>query len=447
MNQEGVFQQMNAHPITNEDLIAYAADELAGDEFFRVVMHVSNCVECTISVNRYRRIRSVLRSDDSVAPPRQTLARAFAIYSSYRPLARPISVSTIWRRRLTIASVPLAMAVFLFFCVSTILPAQYVPPNSPLYPARTVVEGFSETFSRVMGGLRTIITAPFNQAISKETSTPDQPAPSVEEQTPAIVGTAPSQPSVSPSQVRSPASQTNLPPAQTQTLAGQTMTAPAQASALPGQTQTPAGSVIPLPGQTPSQITLPTRSVVQTSPVPSQPAPPSTGQSQLTQPTSPPAQPTSPLAQSQTPQSITLPSPSHPAQPTSVPIPGQPTASLPALTAQARPPSPSPIRTAIALAATATPAILPATAMPVPIASATPGAPTSVSQALPTFTLVPTAVAIVPAATPLAAPTSAPTAEKPGIRIDDTGMVILIGIVLVVIGVAALDGLRKRARK
>ncbi len=440
MNEEGVFQQMNVHPITNEDLIAYAADELAGDEFFRVVMHVSNCVECTISVNRYRRIRSVLRSDDSIAPPRQTLARAFAIYSSYRPLARPISVSTIWRRRLTVASVSLAMAVFLLFCVSTILPAQYVPPNSPLYPARTVVEGFSETFSRVMGGLRTIITAPFNQAISKETSTPDQTAPGLEEQTPTVAETLPKQPSVPPSQVQSPASQTSLPPAQTQTLAGQTMTVPAQASASPGQTQTPAGSVIPLPGQTPSQITSPTRSVVQTSPVPSQPAPPSTGQSQLTQPTSPPAQPTSPSAQSQTP-------PSQPAQPTSVPIPGQPTASLPAPTSQARPPSPSPIRTAIALAATATPAILPATATPVPIASATTGAPTSVSQALPTFTLVPTAVAIVPAATPLAAPTSAPTAEKPGIRIDDTGMVILIGIVLVVIGVAALDGLRKRVRK
>lgn len=435
MNEEGVFQHMNAHPIADEDLIAYAADELVGDEFFRVVMHVSNCVECTVSVNRYRRIRSVLRSDDSVAPPRQTLAHAFAIYSSYRPLVRPISVSTIWRRRLTVATVSMAMALFLFLCVSSILPAQYVPSDSPLYPARTVVAGFSETFSRVMGGLRALITAPFDPGVSKETSTPGQTAPSLEEQTPPIAETLLKQPSVSPSQVQSPASQTNLPPPQTQTAVGQTVTTPAQTSA-------PLGSVIPLPGQTPSQVIAPTRSVVQASPVPSQPTPPSTGQLQPTQPTSPPAQPTSPSPQSRPPQSITSPPPAQPAQPTSVLTPGQPTASLPA-----RPPSPLPISTSIALAATATPAILPATSTTVPIAPATPGAPTIVSQVLPSSTLVPTVVAIVPAATLQAAPISAPTAEKPGIRIDDTGMVVLVGIVLLVIGIAALDGWRKRAKK
>lgn len=75
---------MNHHSVCEEELIAYAAGELCGDDFTRVAAHVSCCDECVSTVEYFRKICMTFCSDDSANPPAETIARAQAIYSPHR---------------------------------------------------------------------------------------------------------------------------------------------------------------------------------------------------------------------------------------------------------------------------------------------------------------------------------------------------------------------------
>ena len=74
---------MDEHWVPYEQLIAYAALELDESGTSQVTTHVNECLECAATVHYYRQVRAFLRLDDMPAPPPQTLARAYAIFSQY----------------------------------------------------------------------------------------------------------------------------------------------------------------------------------------------------------------------------------------------------------------------------------------------------------------------------------------------------------------------------
>src|SRR5712692_7779935 len=84
------------HQVSYEKLIAYAAGELVPDEFDAIGRHVRICDKCAATVAHYHSIRSILRSDDSLVPPRVTLERAQAIFSSQRVASPRQAVEIHW---------------------------------------------------------------------------------------------------------------------------------------------------------------------------------------------------------------------------------------------------------------------------------------------------------------------------------------------------------------
>jgi hypothetical protein len=71
---------MSKHGFTLEKLIAYAAGELDADATAAVEAHLRDSAEDARRVERLRRIIATMRSDDSVAPSAEALARAKALF-------------------------------------------------------------------------------------------------------------------------------------------------------------------------------------------------------------------------------------------------------------------------------------------------------------------------------------------------------------------------------
>jgi anti-sigma factor RsiW len=75
------------HPIPDEQLLAYAADELAPDAAASVADHLSGCRDCATTVHLYRLAAATVRASDELAPSAAALARAKAIFPQRSPLA------------------------------------------------------------------------------------------------------------------------------------------------------------------------------------------------------------------------------------------------------------------------------------------------------------------------------------------------------------------------
>lgn len=76
---------MSAHPIDDEQLIAFANDELAGAAATTVAAHLAGCAVCTQTVARFRLVRATVAADERDAPPAATLSRAKALFRARRP--------------------------------------------------------------------------------------------------------------------------------------------------------------------------------------------------------------------------------------------------------------------------------------------------------------------------------------------------------------------------
>lgn len=75
---------MSGHAVDDERLIAYANDELGGDEAAIVAAHVAGCAGCAATVARCRMVRAMLYADDSVPPPAAAVARAKGLFGEWR---------------------------------------------------------------------------------------------------------------------------------------------------------------------------------------------------------------------------------------------------------------------------------------------------------------------------------------------------------------------------
>ncbi len=76
---------MSSHPVPYERLIDYAADDLNDLEAAAVAGHVATCRECAATVSRYRAVRRVLSSAETLAPSLAALARARALFRHTQP--------------------------------------------------------------------------------------------------------------------------------------------------------------------------------------------------------------------------------------------------------------------------------------------------------------------------------------------------------------------------
>ncbi len=79
---------MSSHPVPYERLIDYAADDLSDLEAAAVAAHVATCTDCAATVSRYRAVRRVLNSAETVGPPLAVIARARALFRHAQPSAR-----------------------------------------------------------------------------------------------------------------------------------------------------------------------------------------------------------------------------------------------------------------------------------------------------------------------------------------------------------------------
>ncbi len=83
---------MSENQVTYEQLIAYAAGELAADEAAEVEAHLARDPSAAATVARYRMAQATLRGDDSVEPPAESVARARAIFDPGRAAAARPSI-------------------------------------------------------------------------------------------------------------------------------------------------------------------------------------------------------------------------------------------------------------------------------------------------------------------------------------------------------------------
>jgi anti-sigma factor RsiW len=86
---------MTRPTITDEQLIAFAAGELTGQEAARVESRLATDAEAARLVALYRRVRERMNEDDAPEPPAETLARAKALFAR-----RPTESGPGWLERL-----------------------------------------------------------------------------------------------------------------------------------------------------------------------------------------------------------------------------------------------------------------------------------------------------------------------------------------------------------
>jgi Domain of unknown function (DUF5667)/Putative zinc-finger len=74
---------MPDHRISTEQLLAFAAGELDAAERTSIEQHLSGCRDCSETIERFHRVRAVLRAAEGEQPSQSLIARAQAIH---RPL-------------------------------------------------------------------------------------------------------------------------------------------------------------------------------------------------------------------------------------------------------------------------------------------------------------------------------------------------------------------------
>jgi anti-sigma factor RsiW len=83
---------MSESGVTYDELIAFAAGELAAEQAGRVEAYASRHPDAAATIARYRMARSTVRADDGVDPPPQAVAEAKAIYRPPREPSRAPSL-------------------------------------------------------------------------------------------------------------------------------------------------------------------------------------------------------------------------------------------------------------------------------------------------------------------------------------------------------------------
>jgi hypothetical protein len=86
---------MTSPRISNEQLLAFAAGELTGDEKRRVAAHVAAHPAAARTVELYRLAQVTTVADDTVAPPAEVVARVRRIYES-----RPVESKPSWLEKI-----------------------------------------------------------------------------------------------------------------------------------------------------------------------------------------------------------------------------------------------------------------------------------------------------------------------------------------------------------
>src|SRR5437868_8153948 len=74
---------MPQHPVSLEQLLAFAAGQLSATESAPIEEHILGCIECFAALERMVIMRTVMRVEPGMEPPADLVQRAQAIY---RPL-------------------------------------------------------------------------------------------------------------------------------------------------------------------------------------------------------------------------------------------------------------------------------------------------------------------------------------------------------------------------
>lgn len=234
---------MSPHPISDEQLVAYAHDELGSEPSASVAAHTAACPRCSRFVATFRLVANTLEHDDSRQPPAETVEKAYAILKRDRVQPRPFPF-TLHPTHIFAAAMLGLLALMLGAAIG--IAAQDVPPESALYPIKNAVNVFQTTVSdtwRSLGGSQ----SPTQSTPNPTKSQNGTPSPS---HSPAISN---------PEQKQTPPGQFNAPPGQTRTPPGKVNTPPGQEKTPPGQEKTPPGQVKTPPGQvrTPTKVNEP----------------------------------------------------------------------------------------------------------------------------------------------------------------------------------------------
>lgn len=140
---------MNNHPYSYDDLLDYLVGDLDAEKHAQLAHHLSSCLACSQTVNRFNKIRTLMRQDDSLDPPPRTLERAKALFAPQRhPVFQPLQSRARLRAVLSFAG-GFAAAIILLFGLGAFIANQDIPPDSVLYPVKVSVQGLQTVISNV----------------------------------------------------------------------------------------------------------------------------------------------------------------------------------------------------------------------------------------------------------------------------------------------------------
>ena len=135
---------MIVHPVSDEQIIAFAAGELSAVEAATVARHVGACPRCAARVKRFQLIRDSLRTDDSVEPPPAALARAQALLSQDARFHAKKSSTKPGRRLFAFVSAALVCLLLVLSLSQGVQVAAAAAdsslPGDTLYPLKTLAE-------------------------------------------------------------------------------------------------------------------------------------------------------------------------------------------------------------------------------------------------------------------------------------------------------------------
>lgn len=145
---------MKPHAISDEQLIAFAADELGGDAVVALEAHIASCTRCTKMVARFKRVRTILRDDDTHTPPGHVLAKAYSIFP--RPKPKPTGLLFFLTSHPFQSFASAAFAMLILACgIMYGIGQMDLPAEDTLYPVKSVVQGVESAVSdtwRSLGG-------------------------------------------------------------------------------------------------------------------------------------------------------------------------------------------------------------------------------------------------------------------------------------------------------
>ena len=145
---------MKPHAISDEQLIAFAADELGGDAVVALEAHIASCTRCTKMVARFKRVRTILRDDDTHTPPGHVLAKAYSIFP--RPKPKPTGLLFFLTSHPFQSFASAAFAMLILVCgIMYGIGQMDLPAEDTLYPVKSVVQGVESAVSdtwRSLGG-------------------------------------------------------------------------------------------------------------------------------------------------------------------------------------------------------------------------------------------------------------------------------------------------------